>query len=65
MGGAASLPAPQELPLAERQAVLGGQPSLKAMCRRLREAKRVMLVSGAGISVSAGACRVLAGLLGR
>ncbi len=47
---------PCKLSEQEKLSVLGGKPSLEELCRRLKEGryKKVIVMTGAGISVSAG-----------
>ena len=47
---------PSNLTTAEKQSVLGGNPSLEALCTQLKAGryKRVIVITGAGLSVAAG-----------
>lgn len=51
-----NIESPSSLSDEEKQAVLGGNVTLEEICKRLKEGayKRVMVMAGAGISVSAG-----------
>lgn len=55
MGQSGSLlPSPKDMPASERAAVLPGGPSLASFAARLRGSGKVVVLAGAGISVSAG-----------
>jgi len=57
MGAAASvIPLPKDLDNTRTKAVLGGKPTLEAVCAKIRDGsiRRVIVLCGAGISVNAG-----------
>jgi hypothetical protein len=56
MGANVSLPKPSELPIDERLAVLPGGVSVKGFATAIQSGKirKVLVVAGAGLSVSAG-----------
>ena len=56
MGGAITIPQPSELEPERRVVVLGGSPSLEAIAQQIKSGamRKIAVLSGAGVSVSAG-----------